>query len=286
MHPTAKTTTIFVGTLVRHHGGMSNKKSVFITGGAAGIGRATALSFARNGYVVGAYDIDEVGLKTLAEEIGDLGAMAVTGHLDVTDADETSQRVAEFFESAGNRLDVMINNAGILIAGRFEEIPVRTHHREIDINTKGVVNGLHAAFPHLKATPGSVVVNLASASAIYGQAELANYSATKFFVRAITEALDLEWSRYGIRVIAMWPLYVQTAMTSGVRTGTTDSLGIRLTAQDIADDIVAAVDPSWQRRLIHQVHFPVGRQAKTMAMGARFSPAWLTRLVNKRLSHS
>jgi NADP-dependent 3-hydroxy acid dehydrogenase YdfG len=267
-------------------GVMSQQKSVFITGAAAGIGRATALSFARNGYVVGAYDVDEIGLESLAKEIEGLGATAITGHLDVTDADETAQRVAEFAASVGDRLDVMINNAGILIAGRFEEIEVTAHHREIDVNSKGVVNGLHAAFPYLRTTPGSVAVNLASASAIYGQAELANYSATKFFVRALTEALDLEWSRYGVRVIAMWPLYVQTAMTTDVKTGTTDSLGIRLTAQDIADDIMKAVDPSWQRRLIHQVHYPVGRQAKTMAIGARFSPAWLTRLVNKKLAHS
>ncbi|MET0456319.1 MAG: SDR family oxidoreductase [Mycobacterium sp.] len=264
---------------------MNKPKSVFITGGAAGIGRATALSFAKKGYLVGAYDVDEVGLSSLADAIEDLGATAVTGHLDVTDADETSNRVAEFAEAAGGRLDVMVNNAGILVAGRFEDIPVATHHAEIDVNAKGVVNGLHAAFPFLRSTPGSVVVNLASASAIYGQAELANYSATKFFVRAITEALDIEWSRYDIRVIAMWPLYVQTAMTDDIKTGTTESLGIRLTAQDIADDIVKAVEPSLPRRLIHQVHFPVGQQAKTMALGARFSPAWLTRLVNKRLAH-
>jgi NADP-dependent 3-hydroxy acid dehydrogenase YdfG len=261
-------------------------KSVFITGAAAGIGRATALTFARNGYVVGGYDIDEVGLKSLADEIDAMGGRAVTGHLDVTDPDEMSQRVDEFAKAASDRLDVMINNAGILLAGRFEDIAVRAHHKEIDINTKGVVNGLHAAFPHLRDTPGSVVVNLASASAIYGQAELANYSATKFFVRAITEALDIEWGRYGIRVVAMWPLYVQTAMTDDVKTGTTDSLGIRLTAQDIADDIVKAVDPSRLRRLAHQVHFPVGSQAKTMALSARFSPAWLMRLANKRLAGS
>ena len=265
---------------------MPISKTVFITGAAAGIGRATALTFAKSGYTVGGYDIDEVGLKTLADEIDELGGTAVTGHLDVTDSDEMARRVSEFVKAAGGRLDVMINNAGILLAGRFEDIDVARHVKEIDINTKGVVNGLHAAFPYLRDTANSVVVNLASASAIYGQAELANYSATKFFVRAVTEALDLEWKRYGIRVIAMWPLYVQTAMTTDVKTGTTDSLGIRLTAQDIADDILAAVDPSWPRRLIHQVHFPVGSQAKTLAVGARFSPAWLTRLVNKRLAHS
>ena len=147
------------------------------------------------------------------------------------------------------------------------------HLKEIDINAKGVVNGLHAALPYLAITPNSVVVNLASASAIYGQAELANYSATKFFVRGITEALDIEWNRYGIRVIAMWPLYVQTAMTDNIKTGTTESLGIRLTAQDIADAIAKAVEPSWLRRAIHQVHFPVGSQTKVMAAGSRFSPA-------------
>ena len=265
---------------------MTQEKSVFITGAAAGIGRATALSFAKRGYVIGAYDLDEVGLKSLTDEVESLGATIVTGRLDVTDADEMASAVQAFVATTGGRLDVMINNAGILIAGRFEEIPVARHHREIDINAKGVVNGLHAAFPYLKSTPNSTVVNMASASAIYGQAELANYSATKFFVRAVTEALDLEWARYGIRVVAMWPLYVQTAMTTDVKTGTTDSLGIRLTAQDIADDIVKAVDPSTPRRLVHQVHFPVGRQAKALAVGARFSPAWITRLVNKRLAGS
>jgi NADP-dependent 3-hydroxy acid dehydrogenase YdfG len=261
-------------------------KAVFITGAAAGIGRATALTFARNGYTVGGYDVDEGGLKTLADEIDQLGGTAVVGHLDVTDPDEMAQRVSEFAEAAGNRLDVMINNAGILLAGRFEELNVSAHLKEIDINAKGVVNGLHAAFPYLRSTPNSVVVNLASASAIYGQAELANYSATKFFVRGITEALDIEWNRYGIRVIAMWPLYVQTAMTDNIHTGTTESLGIRLTAQDVADAIVKAVQPSWLRRAIHQVHFPVGSQTKCMVAGSRFSPAWLTRLVNKRLAHS
>ena len=263
---------------------MPDTRAVFITGAAAGIGRATALTFARNGYTVGGYDIDDVGLKSLADDIGELGASCVIGHLDVTDADEMAQRVGEFAKAAGGRLDVMINNAGILLAGRFEDIDLAAQLKEIDINTKGVVNGMHAAFPYLRSTPKSVVVNLASASAIYGQAELAVYSATKFFVRGITEALDVEWSGYGIRVIAMWPLYVQTAMTENIKTGTTESLGIRLTAQDVADAIVAAVEPSWLRRAIHQVHFPVGTQTKVSVLASRFSPAWLQRLVNKRLA--
>jgi NAD(P)-dependent dehydrogenase (short-subunit alcohol dehydrogenase family) len=260
-------------------------KAVFITGAAAGIGRATALSFARRGYTVGAYDIDDAGLATLADEVASTGGRAVTGHLDVTDTDEMVQRVAEFAQATGGRLDVMVNNAGILLAGRFEDIEAAAHLKEVDVNVKGVINGLHAAFPHLRRTPHSVVVNLASASAIYGQPELANYSATKFFIRGITEALDVEWSRYGIRVISMWPLYVQTAMTDDISTGTTRSLGVRLTAQDVADAILAAVEPSRLRRTIHQVHFPVGAETKAFAMGSRFAPAWLNRLIIQRLSH-
>ncbi|WP_299556908.1 SDR family oxidoreductase [uncultured Mycolicibacterium sp.] len=266
---------------------MANNRAVFITGAAKGIGRATALAFAREGYTVGGYDIDEDGLRSLAAEIEALGATAHTGHLDVTDTDEMATRVSEFAALAGNRLDVFINNAGILNAGRFEDIDVRAHFAEIDINTKGVVNGLHAAFPYLRSTPGSTVVNLASASAIYGQPELAVYSATKFFIRGLTEALELEWGRYGIRVLSMWPLFVRTAMTDDLHTGSTRSLGIRLTADDVAAAIVSAVhERSRLRRLAHQVHYPVGTQTTVLANLAKFSPAWAARLLNKLLTRA
>ncbi len=261
------------------------RKSVFITGAATGIGRAAALLFARQGYLVGGYDIDEPGLQLLGGDITAVGGVGVVGHLDVSDAHEVSARLSEFVSTAAGRLDVLINNAGLLNAGPFEDIPVAVHHRAIDVNIKGVLNGLHGAFTFLQTTPGAVVVNLGSASAIYGQAELANYSATKFYVRAVTEALNLEWSDHDIRVIDMWPLFVHTAMTRGLKTGTTDSLGIRLSPEDIAEDILAAVDPTWSRRLVRQVHYPVGIQAKVLALSARFSPAWLSRLVNKRLAH-
>jgi NAD(P)-dependent dehydrogenase (short-subunit alcohol dehydrogenase family) len=257
---------------------------VFITGAAAGIGRHTALTFARKGYSIGAYDIDEAGLATLADEVKAVGAQILTGHLDVTDADEFSARLDEFAASHGGRLDVLINNAGILLAGAFEEIPLAAQHKQIDINIKGVTNGCHSAYRHLKATPGSVVVNIASASAIYGQAELASYSATKFYVRGLTEALDIEWGPQGIRVVAMWPLFVQTAMTANVSTGTTNSLGIKLGPQDVADAILAAVEESKVDKLIHRVHYAVGNQTRAMSLGSRFSPAWLTRVVNKKLA--
>lgn len=259
-------------------------KSVFITGAGAGIGRATALAFAARGYTVGAYDIDDAGLQALADTIRATGGTVLTGHLDVTDYDEMASRVTEFAQANGNRLDVMVNNAGILASGPFQEIDVAVSHKEIDVNCKGVVNGLYAAFPYLRSTPSAVAVNLASASAIYGQAELAIYSSTKFFVRGLTEALDIEWERYGIRVIAMWPLFVKTAMTDDMDIGTSNTLGIRLSAQDVAEAIVSAVDAAGTRKKLRQVHFPVGVMAKVMHAASHLAPAPLNRLVNKRLS--
>lgn len=259
---------------------MTQHKSVFITGAAAGIGRATALAFADRGYTVGGYDLDEPGLASLRDEIAARGATAVTGHLDVTDLDEMTARVDEFSAAAGNRLDVMVNNAGILVGAAFSDIDPAAHHKLIDVNCKGVINGLHAAFPHLESTPGAVVVNLASASAIYGQAELAVYSATKFFIRAMTEALDLEWGPHDIRVIDMWPLFVRTAMTEDLHTGTTKSLGIRLTPEDVAAAILAAVEPSQLQRALHTVHFPVGALTKVAAAG-HFLPATVQRTLAK-----
>jgi short-subunit dehydrogenase len=128
------------------------------------------------------------------------------------------------------------------------------------------------------------VVNLCSASAIYGQPELAVYSATKFAVRGLTEALELEWRRYGIRVIALWPLFVATAMVDGVETGSTRSLGVHLSAGDVAEAIYAATHP--RRRWPARAHYPVGRQTKVLAALSQVSPNWATRLLTRTLSRS
>ncbi|MGA9870535.1 MAG: SDR family oxidoreductase [Rhodococcus sp. (in: high G+C Gram-positive bacteria)] len=263
--------------------------TVFITGAAAGIGRSTALKFARAGYLVGAYDIDETGLASLGKAITSAGGRVVTGTLDVTDPQQWESRLKEFAAEADGRLDILVNNAGILRAGKFEEMPLEVHKLQIDINFNGVVYGTLAAFPYLRDTAGAQVINLCSASAIYGQPELVTYGATKFAVRGVTEALDLEWAAYDISVKAMWPLFVQTAMTQGVTTGTTTSLGVRLTADDVSEAIFDATRPAKglrRKNMLKKVHFPVGVQSKALSLGSRFSPAWLTREVNRRLSHT
>ncbi|MEU7630243.1 SDR family oxidoreductase [Nocardia sp. NPDC049220] len=259
-----------------------NRPAVFITGAAAGIGRATALYFAARDYHVGAYDIDEVGLTRLAAEVDGRGGSLRTGVLDVTSAAQWAQRLTEFHAEVG-RLDILVNNAGILRAGPFESVDLSTHRAIVEVNLVGMLTGTHCAFPYLRDTPGAQVVNLCSASAIYGQAELASYGATKAAVKSLTEALDLEWERHDIRVIAIWPLFVATAMVAGMETGTTKSLGVRLTADDVAAGIW---DVTRKRSRLPRVHYEIGAQAKVLATVAKYAPNWVVRTANKYFSGS
>ena len=255
--------------------------TIVISGAAAGIGRATALLFARRGYRVGAYDVDLGGLASLREQIAAAGGEAAIGRLDVTNKQDWSECLRDFTGGSG-RLDILVNNAGILSSGRFEEIPLERQRAIVEVNVCGTMAGLHTAFPYLRDTRGAQVVNLCSASAIYGQPELATYSATKFAVRGLTEALELEWRRYGIRVIAMWPLFVATPMVDGLNTHSSNRMGIHLTADDVAGEIYSATHPT--RTFLPKVHYPVGRQTKVVAAVSQVLPNWASRLLNKTVT--
>ena len=251
-------------------------KSVLVTGAATGIGRAIALKFAANGYRVGAFDVDDVGLATLIDEAHD-AADIVTGHMDVRSAADWQQALDTFVGDDG--LDILINNAGILQSGQFAQIPLADQTRTVEVDVIGVITGCHTAHPYLKQASGQVI-NLCSASAVYGQPELATYSATKFAVRGLSEALDLEWAPDGIRVSALWPLFVKTNMTDDMDIGTTRALGIKLTADDVAE---AAWELAHATRQLSP-HHGVGIQSQISMAAANLAPASLTRLINKYLA--
>jgi NAD(P)-dependent dehydrogenase (short-subunit alcohol dehydrogenase family) len=251
-------------------------KTVAITGATAGIGRATALRFDAAGYRVAAYGRNA---DALAELRGLLRPGAVVDSLNVEEPDEWVTRLAELTEHTGGQLDVLVNNAGILSAGRFAEIDLSAQRSIIDVNIGGTVNGCHAAYPYLRATPKAQVINVSSASALYGQPELATYSASKFAIRGLTEALDLEWADDDIRVCAVWPLFVDTDMVDGVDTGSTRTLGVSLTAEDVAESILKIAQG--RPRLPHGPHFAVGRQAQAMMTIAPVVPTWLMRQITR-----
>ncbi len=251
------------------------QKCVFITGAAAGIGRAISLRFAEAGWFVGLADIDELGVKSLARELGPENCMPM--QLDVADPDQWQSCMESFWQKTG-RLDVMINNAGILFSGSFDSIALKSQQKMVDINVTGVVNGCHTAFPYLKETPESRLINLCSASAMYGQPSMAVYSATKFAVKGLTEALSLEWEPHRIRVLDIMPLFVRTAMVTDMNARSIRRLGVKLTVDDVANDVFLAATTSRHR---NRVHWPVGSDTKLLYILSGISPHWINRLVNK-----
>ncbi|MBF4553880.1 SDR family oxidoreductase [Corynebacterium suicordis] len=243
--------------------------NVLITGAGQGIGRATALLLAERGWKVGAYDLQDFPHPDLH-----------TGIMDVTKPTAWETALADFRTNVGE-IDVLVNNAGILYGGSFMEAgSFEKDSALVDVNIKGVLYGCRAVRPHLK--PGAKVVNLCSASAIYGTPDMAVYSSTKFAVRGITEALNLEWEEDGITVEALWPLYAKTGMLDNVRTTGTDRMGVRLTADHVAKEVADVVER--KRGRLAQVHTPVGTQSKVMFALSHFSPAWLTRFANAKLT--
>jgi NAD(P)-dependent dehydrogenase (short-subunit alcohol dehydrogenase family) len=179
-----------------------------VTGGASGIGRATAKLFAARGWFVGAYDVDEAGLASLAQELG--AANCTTRKLDVSDKDDYDRAMQEFAEASDGRLDLLFNNAGIGAGGWFEEVPYDVAMRVLQVNFVGVVNGVYAAHPLLERTPNCLCFSTASSAAIYGMPRSAMYAASKFAIKGLTEALAVEFARFGGRAADVLPALIDT----------------------------------------------------------------------------
>ncbi|MDX5299219.1 MAG: SDR family oxidoreductase [Gammaproteobacteria bacterium] len=253
-------------------------QSIFITGAAAGIGQATARLFAGKGWFVGLYDVDEAGVQALARELGEKNTCA--GRLDVTQSEDWEAALADFVSRAG-RLDVLVNNAGVLASGPLEETPLSKWHTLVDVNVKGVLNGCYLALPYLKRTSGARVINLCSASALYGQPSLAVYSATKFAVRGLTEALDLEWSVHGIKVMDVLPLFVQTGMVEDMNATSIRRMGVHLTARDVAQTLWRAAHYNGR---LPKTHWTVGLPTRLFYGLSGSVPDVVSRFINSRIT--
>ncbi len=197
----------------RSSGEPGSARFIFITGAASGIGRATALLFAGAGWSVAGFDVDAAGLATLEAELGD--ANLFLRPLDVTDRAAVLQAMDAFAGWSGGRLDLLFNNAGIIVRGAFADMPWEQVLAIIHVNLIGGLAVVHAGLPLLRKTPGSLCMSTSSASAIFGSADLAIYSATKHAIKGFTEALSLELARDGVRAADVLPGIIDTAMLPG-----------------------------------------------------------------------
>jgi NAD(P)-dependent dehydrogenase (short-subunit alcohol dehydrogenase family) len=239
---------------------MPTQKNIFITGAASGIGRATALHFARQGWFVGLGDINESALDNLLQEVG--ADNACTLAMDVTRPESVQAAVEAFGSRTKGRMDVLFNCAGMLRMGPHQEIPIEEQTRIVAINLNGVLHCIQAGLPLLRRTSGAAVINMSSASAVYGGPELAVYSATKFAVRGLTEALDIEFEPMGIRVCDIMAPYVATPMIldADVQATSVRRLGVRIRPEQVAATV-------WRAAHRRRLHWKVGGTIRVLMFG-------------------
>jgi short-subunit dehydrogenase len=183
--------------------------TVLITGASQGIGKATALLFARKGYniVLAARQPDR--LSAVAQEIKSLGRAALAVPTDVKDSEQVNALVSIALNEYGS-IDVLINNAGIYISGAVEKFSLSDWHQAIDTNLWGYIHTIHALLPHFVARGTGTIVNVSSIGGKVPLPYLTPYSTSKFAVTGLTEALHSELSPKGIHVCGIYPNLIES----------------------------------------------------------------------------
>ncbi len=257
--------------------------TIMITGASRGIGLTTAKILAKQGHRLALFSNEPMD-DALADKViakANKENRLVYGLLDVTQTEDWDNAIEQIITTFGG-VDVLINNAGILKSGNLAESDLAGQLLTVDVNCKGVLIGCQKIAQHLQGNQQSKIINLSSASAIYGQPEIANYSASKFYVRGLTEALNLEYGKRGIKVVDIMPLWVVSDMTKGVNVTSINRLGLKLSTKDVAKAIAKLVNKP--NKKVCKTHYPIGMPAKFLNGLAQVTPDSVVRLINKQVA--
>lgn len=224
-------------------------KRVVITGAGSGLGRALALVLAGRGCRIGVADIDDEGAAETLEMVRGRGGDGETLHVDVSVPGEV-EAMAEHFFSAWGGVDMLVNNAGVAVAGFVGGIRLQDWEWIVGINFWGMVYGCHYFIPRMKRQGGGQIVNVASAAGIVSLPEMAPYNTTKAAVVSLSETLCSELAPHGIGVTVACPSFFRTNLLDSMVyeeefesefTHATFEHG-RLSPDQVAEAVVEAVE--------------------------------------------
>jgi len=258
-------------------------KRIFITGGASGLGRALAERYARAGYRVCIGDIHE---ERARETLGVLGESAHFVRCDVTREEDLAAAATWLAQNWGG-VDIVVNNAGVSVAGGIDETPLDDWQWIIDVNLLGVVRGCKAFTPLFKKQKSGRLINVSSLSGLIHLPMMSAYRATKAAVVAISETLRVELEEEGIKVSVVCPAFFRTNLTETMRGGSDLKRLTTLLVEKStvgADTIAEAVYQGVERDEFHILTHRHGRVAWMLKRLAPF-PVYLAaiRRVTRRM---
>lgn len=225
---------------------LQNKTAV-ITGASSGIGAATALELARHGVNIVAAALDQSGLDRLVKDIESAGGHATSLVTDVTRLEDT-QALAKHATDTFGTVDILINNAGLMLFSAWSDIAWDDWNKMVDVNIKGYLNAIASVLPVMLSKSDGQILNMASVAGHQVDAGAGVYSATKFFVHAMTESMrkDLGVNK-GIRVNTISPGVINTGWADKVsdpegRKVAQELTKIAISPQDVANAVVYALN--------------------------------------------
>lgn len=217
---------------------LKHKKAI-VTGGGRGLGKATALAFAKEGMDVAITGRTESVLKATVSEIEALGVKATYEVFDVGNYDEVKSSIKIMIKALGG-VDILVNNAGICYVGSFNDMPIEQWSAMIQTNVMGMYYVTKEVLPYLIQQNEGDIINTASTAGLNGNPNISGYSASKFAVIGMSESLMKEVRKYNIRVNILTPSTIETEMTLGLGMMEKDSENI-LQPEDFAELIVAGL---------------------------------------------
>ncbi len=250
-------------------------KNAIITGAASGIGLAVAKALSAKGWRLALLDLNIEALKQATQTLNQEN-ISLYG-VDVCDYNALKKVIDEFAQQQQQQLRLLLNCAGIMKIQTTATSSPEFHARTFDVNVNGTFYACHAAYPYLKAAQGQII-NMNSAATQYGIPWQASYSASKFAIKGLTEALNLEWEQDGIQVGSMVPPVIETPMVTeqAQRSPIMERLASGLTTEDAVKAILQQIDKP-------KLHHPISWGFKLMYYARQMTPDFIIRLIFKHI---